>query len=191
MPRNSATAEVIDKILLVGLGAGTLAGSLLLPGAIIALGPIFEGYNKGYDRRQKEREYRKLIAYMKRQQLLRLEPKRGNGLVLTKKGLQRAQRAMTKYLLIDTTGPWDKKWRMVMFDIPEPYKPKRDLLSSSLKRLGFYQLQKSVWLHPYPCREEVTQLAMEYDLGKYITFIEVAQIDRQKDLKRIFTHIIK
>ena len=191
MATNSITTEVIDKILLTALGTGTIATSLLLPGAIVALGPIFDVYHRGYNARQKEREYHKLIEYMKRQNLLKLDPRQGNGLALTRKGMERAKKATLRQLSIDTTAPWDEKWRMVMFDIPEAHKPKRDIFSSSLKRLGFYQLQRSVWLHPYPCREQIEALSIEHELSKYVTFIEVGYIDHQKSLKKVFAQIIK
>lgn len=41
--------------------------------------------------------------------------------------------------------PWDGKWRVVIWDIPEKRRMARDLLRYKLKQLGFSQLQKSIW----------------------------------------------
>ena len=49
---------------------------------------------------------------------------------------------------------WDKKWRMVIFDIPEAKRPARDQIRRLLKDLGFLKLQISVWVHPLPCLEQ-------------------------------------
>src|SRR3989344_2261550 len=41
---------------------------------------------------------------------------------------------------------WDGKWRIVLFDIPEKYKKVRDALRYHIKKLGFHELQKSVFV---------------------------------------------
>lgn len=190
MNSNKKTTEVIDTILLVGLSGSVVTTSLLLPGSIIAFGPIMERYYKGYDKRQKEREYQRLISYMKRQNLLKSEPRAGNGLVLTDKGRKRAVKANLFTLSIDTDHEWDGRWRMVIFDIPEKCKTQRDLLSTHLKTLGLYQLQKSVWIHPYDVREEIAAIAVEYNIDSYITLVEVTSVDRHKELKEHFKNIL-
>src|SRR3989344_1023901 len=44
---------------------------------------------------------------------------------------------------------WDGKWRMVSFDMPEKFKRGRDALRRTLKRIGFRELQKRVFICPY------------------------------------------
>jgi len=46
------------------------------------------------------------------------------------------------------TKPWDKKWRLVVFDIPEKNRLARDALRKKLKELGFAPLQRSTWISP-------------------------------------------
>src|SRR3989344_4593151 len=50
---------------------------------------------------------------------------------------------------------WDKLWRLVIFDIPEEERTGRMALAAKLKELGFYPLQKSVFIHPYECKDEI------------------------------------
>ena len=47
---------------------------------------------------------------------------------------------------------WDGKWRMICFDIPERYKQGRDALRDKLKKIGFRELQKNVFVAPYNCK---------------------------------------
>src|SRR3989344_687845 len=46
---------------------------------------------------------------------------------------------------------WDRKWRIVMFDIPEKLKGLRDSLRLHFREIGMIELQKSVLVYPYPC----------------------------------------
>lgn len=50
---------------------------------------------------------------------------------------------------------WDRQWRILIFDIPDKYKIKREALRGKLKELNLYQLQKSVWVCPYNFGKEV------------------------------------
>lgn len=190
MTYNSKTVEIVDKFLLVGLSVGTIGTAFVLPGSIIAFGPLVDKYLTGYDKRQKQREYQRIVAYMKKQKLLKLNPRDGNGLVLTEKGLKRAKKAILTYKEIDTSQPWDNKWRIVLFDIPEHYRTKRDKFTRGLKVLGLYQLQKSTWLHPYPCRSEISALAVDIAVDSYITFLEVDKIDYHQKLETKFKSIL-
>ena len=44
---------------------------------------------------------------------------------------------------------WDKKWRLVIFDLPEKESGKRNALRKKLTNLGFGQWQRSVYVSPY------------------------------------------
>ncbi len=54
--------------------------------------------------------------------------------------------------------PWDKKWRLLIFDIAEEFKVFRDGLRNKLKELGFAMWQKSVYVSPH----NVTTILIEY-----------------------------
>lgn len=45
---------------------------------------------------------------------------------------------------------WDRRWRLVLFDLPLKEKHARDRLRSSLRQQGFGYLQDSVWISPDP-----------------------------------------
>ncbi|MDP3880845.1 MAG: hypothetical protein Q8Q32_01525 [bacterium] len=50
---------------------------------------------------------------------------------------------------------WDGKWRVVMFDIKKKNSSTRDIFRRKLHEMGMYPLQKSIFVFPYPCDEEL------------------------------------
>ena len=62
---------------------------------------------------------------------------------------------------------------LLMFDIPESKKIARNVFRSRIKELGFFQFQKSVWVYPYPCENEVDFLAEYFEIAEYIHFLTI------------------
>ncbi len=81
---------------------------------------------------------------------------------------------------------WDKKWRMIIFDIPEDTKEKHHLLRDLLKHNDFYKLQASVYINPYPLNREAIKYLKETRLNQFIRIIKVEEMDNDTDLKKHF-----
>lgn len=81
---------------------------------------------------------------------------------------------------------WDGFWRVVLFDIPEYKKMARDALSFKLKSIGFYPLQKSVFVYPYDCKKELGFLVEFFELRPYVRLLIVKETDIDLHLKEIF-----
>ena len=81
---------------------------------------------------------------------------------------------------------WDKKWRIVIFDIPEKLKKVRESLRYHLKRLGFRELQHSVFVLPFKCRNEIEYIVEFYNARRFVRYIEAQYIDNELDLKNKF-----
>jgi DNA-binding PadR family transcriptional regulator len=77
---------------------------------------------------------------------------------LTEKGRRRAGIYQINSLTLHKPKRWDGLWRIAIFDIKEKQRIKREALRGLLKRLEFYPLQRSVWVSPYECRDEVQLL---------------------------------
>lgn len=107
-------------------------------------------------------------------------------ITLSKKGERLAKMYDIYNMVIKTPPSWDKKWRVVMFDVPEKFKRTRDSLRMHFKSMGFYEFQKSVFVHPYPCAKEIMCLMEFYESKKYIRFIVATEIDNSRDLKKHF-----
>ena len=81
---------------------------------------------------------------------------------------------------------WDKKWRLVAFDIPEDYKRARDALRRKLQKLGFRELQKSVFVFPYECQNEIKFIVEFFGIRKYVQYGILEFIDNDQSLRKIF-----
>lgn len=107
-------------------------------------------------------------------------------LVLSKEGRTIALTYDLDRIAIKEPKAWDKKWRVVMFDVPEYRKKVRDALRLHFKRMGFFEFQKSVFVHPYPCRDEIEFIMEHYDARRHIRFIIADDIDNAIELRRHF-----
>ncbi len=67
---------------------------------------------------------------------------------------------------------WDDVWRIVIFDIEEETRWRRDKFRSKLKELGFGQLQKSVWISPYDFLGELKEFLTSHTLTDKVILIE-------------------
>ena len=82
---------------------------------------------------------------------------------------------------------WDKKWRLVIFDIPEKKKKERNALSEKLKDLGLYHLQESVFVYPYDCQNEIDFICEFLFVSRYVNYCVVESIDKTEgDLRQFF-----
>lgn len=187
MARNDRTSAVIDGILKL-LAAGTFVSTVLLaPNAVQALDKPFAHLFKKLDKRAREREIRRILAYMKSRGLIKLTADNyEHGIVLTEKGKRRAEHADFVRLEIAKPKKWDKHWRLVLFDIPERSRKERVSFTRKLRQLGFQQLQQSAWVHPYPCREEIEIVTHYYGLSRYVSYLETNGIDNQQRLLERF-----
>jgi CRISPR-associated endonuclease Cas2 len=83
-------------------------------------------------------------------------------------------------------GRWDKRYRVIVFDIPERIKNKRNQLRQELMEFGFYCLQDSVWVYPYDCEDLTTLIKAELELGGSVIYMIVEKIENDKYIREHF-----
>src|SRR3989344_4719597 len=88
----------------------------------------------------------------------------------TKEGLGWLKTAQARYFK-NRYRVWDKKWRIVIFDIPQELHRERNRLRRKLKMMNFHMMQKSVFVFPYPCEEELAEVCQKLRLSDYIDII--------------------
>ncbi len=81
---------------------------------------------------------------------------------------------------------WDGKWRMVMFDIPEDKRKIRNILRFHLKKVGFLQIQGSVWIYPYSCEEVVTLIKTNFNFNNEVIYITTESFENDRKFKKVF-----
>jgi DNA-binding transcriptional regulator PaaX len=73
----------------------------------------------------------------------------------------------------------DGKFRIVIFDVSEKERLKREFFRGALKSFGFKQLQKSVWYSPYDVFKELGFFVKDCRLEKNVKFILATKIQEK------------
>ena len=107
-------------------------------------------------------------------------------MVLTDSGRKKTITFNIDNMEIKKPSVWDRKWRIVLFDIPEKLKPAREALREALKRIGFYEYQKSVLVYPYPCQDEVDYIIEYFNLRPHVRIVVAVSLDNEIHLCKIF-----
>lgn len=182
-------APAKDVLKLVGAGA-FITASMLMPGLPMALKPFLD------DRRKNEREVWKRfnIPYLKRtlqrledQKLIECsEENRMQVIKITNQGRRKVLRMALNDLEIKKPKFWDGRWRLISFDLPETMAKTRKVLVEYLSAWRFYPMQKSVYLHAYPCLKEVDFLREYLKVGKYVKTFTIIDIENDRQFKSFF-----
>jgi len=176
-------SDIAKDILKLLLAAGMIyiaAGSPYFISSLLKKERKFKKY--------KERKIYDTFYNFKKQGLINIE-KEGYDvrISLTKKGRQRAGWMQIDELKVAKTKSWDRKWRVVIFDIPHFKRLQRNAFRTKIKELGFRHLQKSVWVCPYECADEISLLRDFFGLtGKEICLITAVEIENGPSLQKLF-----
>lgn len=184
--RNEITVKILETL---AYTAGIAITALIWPPSAKAVGSLAMAYVR-YGREEKWRyrdQVKQTIKRLERRGLVVTETIGEELLVrLTQAGKKWFKRYELKRMKIERLSQWDKLWRVVVFDIPENQHQTRDIVRAWLKRLGFARLQQSVWVIPWPCREQFDAISAEFGLGNQAILLETKTIAKVRSLKRNF-----
>ena len=107
-------------------------------------------------------------------------------IVLTELGKKRILRYKLEDMKIQKPKKWDGNWHIVAFDIPENRKAARNALGQKMKELGLLPFQKSLWIYPYDCKDEIDFIAGVFEVGKYVHYIITRSITNDELLRQRF-----
>ncbi|MDP2951220.1 MAG: hypothetical protein Q8N55_02440 [bacterium] len=82
--------------------------------------------------------------------------------------------------------PWDKKFRIVIFDIPEQKRNWRRSLRWELNLMQYVQLQKSVYIGKHPLSKSFLKEIDEANIGEHVFIFTVNQIERKEFISKLF-----
>jgi DNA-binding transcriptional regulator PaaX len=104
-----------------------------------------------------------------------------NELVLDKKGLRlgiEGKRVIEGFVPVRKyrQTKWDGLWRVIIYDIPESGKSKRDQLRAMLQKYGYGLWQKSVYLTPHPVTAAITGWLKEHHMFGQVICMESKQV---------------
>ena len=145
----------------------------------------YPGYLKD---KEEKKKFSQALWRLKNSRLVILKEKaEGKFIVeLTEKGKRKVQEIKFEDLRIQKPSVWDKIWRIVIFDIPKKKKFARNALREKLKALGFFQLQKSVWVCPWPCEKEVEFIVELFEVAPYVNIVKAGEIQKDAYLRKYF-----
>lgn len=81
---------------------------------------------------------------------------------------------------------WDKRWRLLIFDIPEKKRALRDKIRNTLAAIGFMRLQDSAWIYPYDCEDLITLLKADFKIGKDMLYAIVEELEYDAPVREYF-----
>lgn len=168
--REKVSVQGVTKILLASLAMGAVIGvTLLFPG----VGYIYKEFGREKWNKAKSRGMlRGTIRRLEKQKLVSWGEKEGKTvLTLTEKGKKKILRYEFEDLHVKKQNKWDGCFRVVVFDIPENKRDARDTLRRKLLQMGFYKWQRSVFVHPYECKDEVDFLRHHLEVSSYVQYI--------------------
>ena len=169
----------IQKVVLQSVAAvGLLSVAVLAPNALQML-KLFS--------KNKKRNFTQAVNTSRRRLIEGGFLKYSNGfLELTEMGERKLRGIERNDYHISRPPRWDKKWRVLIFDIPEKRKYLREKIRLTLRAIGFSQLQKSVWVYPYDCEDLITLLKTDFKVGKDLLYLVVDEIENDKKLLGLF-----
>lgn len=164
------------------ISGGVVAAMSITP-ALLAPAVLFANIGKN---KKSEERFKNTFYYLKRKGFISAKNKK---ISLTKKGLNSAIR---HYINSEVEKKqqgrrWGNTWWVLIFDIPHNKKTKRDALRYFIKKLGMYQLQKSVWVYPFDCSHELQLIKDFFNLkDEEVRLIISKDIGDNKKLKKLF-----
>lgn len=181
-----------EILYLLGMGA-LLAGSIIMPGLGVAAGTVYRAKRK-QDWEQSQKEWKKFNLKLLRRNLRRLYGQKivevvdqdGEQVIkLTQKGHTKYLRFKLEELSLKGRS-WDGKWRLVIYDISKLKRSAQENFRRVLKQINFFPLQKSVYLTPYKCAEEIEYLREFFNLSEEVLLLEVNKLENESLYKQYF-----
>ena len=194
--------KVIDQIkidpktkeVLMLLGAGTfLAASIIFPGLPIAAKPFIDAVKEAErNKRQKEWEkfnlwrLRQVIKRMQSSKLVEIKEEQDiPAIKITQKGKQKLLRYKIDEMALDESS-WDGKWRLIIYDIASTKRANSEIFRNMLNKLRFLKLQRSVYLTPFKCEDEIEYLRLLFEIGNEVQILKVGNLENEVAYRRYF-----
>jgi len=183
---NQKYAKAKDILRLVGAGA-FLAASIAIPTLPLALRPFLKTDEYESFKRFNFPYLKRTLKRLEKQKLVEIEDQEEIQVVkITDRGRRRILKYALEELAIKKPRAWDKKWRLISYDIPRRLDWRRNIFRDYLRAWKFYPLHESVFLHAYPCEKEIEFLREYLGIGEYVRIFTVLEIENDKVFRDYF-----
>src|SRR3989344_421646 len=169
-----------DAVLGTVAVAGILAVAMIAPNTLQLLGGM------GGRKRRFGEQARTALGRLADKGLVTFEKRDGKSFArITLAGQKElALQEQMAALRIKKRKRWDKRYRVVIFDVPEHRRAIRNSLRNTMRSAGFLQLQQSVWVYPHDCEDLIALLKADLHIGKDVLYLIVEKIERDAWIKK-------
>jgi len=181
--KTNLTKDTLLKMAAIGLITIAAATSPFVFQAIVKF--YFKEKSKEIARKRARK-----LSELRRRKLIEFKEMADGSLKITLSHL--GKKIVRQYKLdeikLKSSKKWDGDWRIIMYDIPHYQRKASDALRRKIKEMGLYQLQKSVWVSPYDCIEELEFLCSVFDINleKHVYYFKTPSIPKEKEVKNFF-----
>jgi len=180
----------LKQYVLAGLGIGLILGGtiLLTPNFPIVLGSILKLIEEIKGIKIPKKKVIRVLKKLEKKQLIQIDRKNDEVYVTIKdnKNVSILKYSLREILALKKKKDWKGKWFIVVFDVPEEERRKRNYLRRFLREIGFYPYNQSVYVFPYECEKEIGLIKQIVEGGKYISYIIAEKLERENQLKVFF-----
>ncbi len=171
------------KTVLFALACGGMIGLAAIspsaPLAYLTLVKFWQSFNK--------KRLKQTIFRFRQQKYVEIREENNQYVVkITTKGLEKALSYKLEEMKINEPENWDGKWRIIIFDISDKKKRHRNLFQLKIKNMGFFQLQESIYVFPYPCFDQIEFLRQIFGVGFEVKYILANKIEDDENLRNYF-----
>ena len=193
MDKNKKVDPKVKDVLLL-LGVGTfLAASIVFPGLPLIARPLIKSLNDA-KRAKDQKEWEKYNQWRLRQIIKRMqnskyvEIKEENDMQLvkiTKKGREKLLKYDIEKMQLDESS-WDGKWRLIIYDVITPKRNNSEMFRRTITNLKLLKLQKSVYLTPFRCEDEIEYLRQVFEIGNEVLILTVKNLENEEAYRKYF-----
>ncbi len=183
---------VREIISLLGVGA-VISTTLILPN----FGKVYASYRQYQWKKRKieaDKQWHKFNDYqlkrnlerLHKQNLIEVVSRNNNDYIrLTSKGQTKFLEYKIKEKSVQAKH-WNGKWYLVLYDISKLKHTQQEKFRRKLKEMRFLQFQKSVYLTPYDCFDEIEYLRHYFGLSREVTMMEISKLENEVLYKKYF-----
>ena len=182
------------KEVLILLGAGTfLAASIIFPGLPMVAKPFINAAKEA-NRNKSQKEWekfnlwrlRQVVKRMQSSKLVEIKEEKSIPIIkITQKGKQKLLRYKIDEMALDESS-WDGKWRLIIYDVANTKRAHSEMFRTMLNKLKFLKLQRSVYLTPFKCEDEIEYLRLLFGIGNEVQILKVGSLENEMAYRRYF-----
>lgn len=179
--RNEHAKEILSAIAKIGIVA-TLA---IMP-QLGAVGYILKMLDSDFGYQSRARTKKTFESLKKKRLIYYNATNKKVTIRLTEKGKLYYKKICIDSMKLPVYKKWNHLWHIVTFDIPESNRVNRKHFAKTLELLGFYGLEKSMYVYPYECQKEIKEIGEIFSVSKYVRYITASYLSKDEFVKHFF-----